>query len=104
METKFENWNKSDASILTFDITNCNTSFVNSLRRIIITHITTVGFNTEDYNNSDLKVIKNNSSLHNEFLLHRIGLIPINTQNVESYDVSNYKFTLNVENKTQQIH
>ena len=103
METKFENWNKSDASILTFDITNCNTSFANSLRRIIITHIATIGFNTEDYNNSDLKVIKNTSSLHNEFLLHRIGLIPINTQNVESYDVSNYKFTLNVENKTQQI-
>ena len=103
MDTKFKNYNKASSSTLTFDVAHCNTSFVNALRRIIITNITTVGFDTEDYNNSDMKVIKNTSSLHNEFLLHRIGMIPVHMKNVEDYDPSNYKFTLNVENKSQQI-
>tara|TARA_B110001469_G_scaffold127165_1_gene146998 strand:- start:520 stop:1710 length:1191 start_codon:yes stop_codon:yes gene_type:complete len=103
MDIKFGNYNNSSSSTLTFDVTNSNTSFVNSLRRIIITHITTIGFDTEDYNNSDLKVIKNTSSLHNEFLLHRIGMIPVHSTNVPEYDPSNYKFTLNVKNKSQKI-
>ena len=103
MDTKFLNFDKSDKSILRFDARNCNASFVNSLRRIIITNITTLGFNTDDYETSELKVITNTSSLHNEFLLHRIGMIPIYSNDIEKYDPSNYKFTLNVQNKTQQI-
>jgi DNA-directed RNA polymerase II subunit RPB3 len=103
MDTNFLNYDKSKKSILKFDVTNCNTSFLNSLRRLIITNITTIGFHTDDYQTSDLKVLTNTSSLHNEFLLHRIGLIPIFSKDIENYDPSNYKFTLNVKNETQQI-
>ena len=97
MNTKFDNFDKSKKDTINFDVTDCNTSFVNSLRRLIISEIETVGFRTEEYEKSDIKVIENNSSLHNEFLLHRLGLIPINTEDIDSYDPSKYKFILNVQ-------
>jgi DNA-directed RNA polymerase II subunit RPB3 len=97
MNTKFDNFNKSEKDTLKFVVTECNTSFVNSLRRIIISEIETIGFRTEEYEKSDMKVIENNSSLHNEFLLHRLGLIPINIESIDSYDTSKYKFILNVQ-------
>ena len=103
MDINFANFNKSLGDTLTFDVNNCNSSFVNCLRRIIITSIETVGFRTEDYEESDIKILENTSSLHNEFLLHRIGLIPINIPNVSEYNPSKYKFSLNVDNKTQNI-
>ena len=89
---------KNDPNLLKFDIKNIDVSFVNALRRLILSDVETVGFNTMDYNNSNIKIIENTSSLHNEFMLHRIGLIPI--YNVD--DPSNYKFELNIQNKTNK--
>jgi len=103
MDINFANFNKSLGEMLKFDVNNSNSSFVNCLRRIIISNIETVGFRTEDYEESDIKIIENTSSLHNEFLLHRIGLIPINIPDVSTYDPTKYKFSLNVDNKTQNI-
>lgn len=97
MNTNFDNFDKSEKDTIKFDVNDCNTSFVNSLRRIIISEIETIGFRTEEYETSDIKVIENNSSLHNEFLLHRFGLLPINTEDIDSYDPSKYKFILNVQ-------
>ena len=97
MNTNFDNFDKSERDTIKFDVLQCNSSFVNSLRRIIISEIETVGFRTEEYEKSDIKVIENNSSLHNEFLLHRIGLIPVHTDDIESYDTSKYKFILNAQ-------
>jgi DNA-directed RNA polymerase subunit L len=71
---------------------------VNAIRRIILSEVETVSFDTDDYENSDLKVIKNTSSLHNEFLLHRIGLIPINIMDVNGFNPDDYKFILKKEN------
>ena len=101
MNIQFDNYdNKSQTDTLKFDVLNCNSSFVNSLRRLIITEVETIGFNTQDYESSDINIIENTASLHNEFLLHRIGLIPINTDNIETYDTTKYKFILNIENTT----
>jgi DNA-directed RNA polymerase subunit L len=97
MNTSFDNFDKSERDTIKFDVSKCNSSFVNSLRRIIISEIETAGFRTEEYEKSDIKVIENNSSLHNEFLLHRFGLIPVHTEDVEKYDPSKYKFILNVQ-------
>ena len=101
MNIKFSNYdNKSERDTLKIDVINCSSSFVNSLRRLIITEVQTICFNTEEYESSDIKIIENTSALHNEFILHRMGLIPINTDNIESYDPTKYKFILNVENTT----
>ena len=82
MSVELSNFQKSNDS-LKFDIKGCNSSLVNCLRRVIISEVKTCGFRTEEYEESDLKVVKNTSSLHNEFLLHRIGLIPINIKDVK---------------------
>ena len=100
MDIKIANYDKSETDTLKLDVYNCNSSFVNTLRRTIITEVETISFHTEDYETSDIKIIENTSSLHNEFILHRIGLIPVNTQNIESFDVTKYKFIIDVENKS----
>ena len=53
-------------------------SLVNAIRRILLTDIPTIGFYlTETGKDSDIIMVTNNSSLHNEMLSHRIALIPL---------------------------
>jgi len=99
----FTNFDKSEPDTIKFDVENCNSSFVNAIRRSVITDVETVSFSTEEYVNSDLKVIKNTTSLHNEFILHRMGMIPVNVTDVSNYNPDNYKFILKRSNDTQNI-
>ena len=50
-------------------------AFVNGLRRIILTNIAVVGFMSED--SPSFKIHVNNGPLHNEFMQHRLGLLPV---------------------------
>jgi DNA-directed RNA polymerase subunit L len=92
-----------DRDTLKFEVDGCNTSFVNAIRRTILSDVETVSFNIDDYQNSDLKVINNSSSLHNEFLLHRLGLIPVNVEDVDGFNPDNYKFVLKKQNNTNKL-
>jgi DNA-directed RNA polymerase subunit L len=79
-------------------------TIVNGIRRILLSSMDSVAFRTTQ-ENSDLKVVTNNSSLHNEFLLHRIGLIPlyIDPNFKDRGWHKDYLFQLKVENKTNQL-
>ena len=101
MSIKF--FTPSDENELTLEIKDINTSLMNSIRRICLEEFETVAFNIDDYINSDLKVVKNTSGLHNEFILSRMGLLPINIENVESFNPTKYKFVLKKENTTNNI-
>ena len=92
-----------DSDTLKFVVSGCNSSFVNAIRRTILSEVETVSFNIDDYENSDLKVIKNTSSLHNEFLLHRLGQIPVNILDVDGFNPDNYKFILKKQNTTNKL-
>ena len=81
-----------DNDELNFTMEDVDTSFVNALRRLILSDCETIGFNTDEYLNSDLKMLVNTSSLHNEFILHRFGLIPIYIEDVNSFYSSKYTF------------
>ena len=83
-----------------FDLENLHPSYVNGLRRVILNNVETIGFKTEPYDQSEINIIENTSSLHNEFLLHRIGMIPIKYPNPDSFDPDKYQFILDVENKS----
>lgn len=88
---------------LYLEIQNVNLSLVNGIRRAILSEYNTIGFKTEEYLNSDLKVLENTSSIHNEYILHRIGLVPIHYESVKSFDSSKYLFILKKENTTNTI-
>lgn len=93
---------KQDGDLFTFDMENARPSLANALRRIILSEVPTVGFQTEDYETSTLRVIKNTSSLHNEFLLHRLSLIPIHIKDPSSFNSEHFEFELNVKNESIQ--
>lgn len=81
-----------------FVINDTDLAIINSIRRIILTEIPVVGFYGED--EPTVEIIINNSPLHNEFMIHRVGLIPLHiTENItENYNDGDYVFELNVEN------
>ena len=83
-----------------FDIEKMDLSIANGIRRIILTEIPTVGFYGEDEPTID--IMKNTGPLHNEFMKHRIGLIPINVSEeiTDIYIDNDYKFELNVINES----
>jgi len=53
-------------------------SITNAIRRVLLTDVPTVGFKlTQNGEDNDLIMSTNESSLHNEMLLHRISFIPL---------------------------
>jgi DNA-directed RNA polymerase subunit L len=94
---------KQSGDELTMIIKNTDVSLVNAIRRTILSDCETVAFNTDDYINSDLKIITNTTPLHNEYILHRFGLIPINIKNVDEFESGQYKFVLNKQNTGSSI-
>lgn len=75
-----------------FELHNCPLYIANSLRRAMSSEIPTVTFNDDIYSQNidelSIKIKTNTSALHNEFISHRLGLIPINmeldTLNIET--------------------
>jgi DNA-directed RNA polymerase subunit L len=66
---------------ISFILQNIHTGLANSLRRIILTEIPNVSFDDTNINehHASITIHKNTSALHNEFLAHRLSLIPICT-------------------------
>lgn len=87
---------------LTFDIHNVDLAYVNALRRIVISEVPNVAINYDSSTNedSDINITKNTSSLHNEFLSHRLSLIPLcfDRTIIEDYDPSKYVFKIHKKN------
>jgi len=75
-------------------------SIVNSLRRILISEIPCIAFRVEEGSKKDIIMEVNNTSLHNEFLLHRLSMIPLYLD-PEKYE-NQYLFYLNVKHDTNQ--
>ena len=80
-----------------FSFNNINNSLVNALRRIIISELNTVGFRYQE-NSTDIKIINNTTKFHNEYIAHRISMIPIHGANSSSFDINKYKFVVNKKN------
>jgi DNA-directed RNA polymerase subunit L len=70
-------------------------SIVNSLRRTLLSEIPSVAFRVEEGSQKDIIMEVNNTSLHNEFLLHRLSLIPLYID-PETYE-HQYLFYLHVK-------
>ena len=52
-------------------------SIVNSLRRTLLSEIPCVAFRIDEEQKKDIVMEVNNTSLHNEYLIHRLAMIPL---------------------------
>ena len=94
---------KRNGRTLQFSVTGIKTSMLNGIRRSIINDIPNIGFGYEPKNSIIIK--ENTTALHDEYLSHRISLIPVMIPNwIDSpakFDISEYIFNLSVEQKKQ---
>tara|TARA_Y100000385_G_scaffold137318_1_gene142689 strand:+ start:407 stop:1549 length:1143 start_codon:yes stop_codon:yes gene_type:complete len=68
---------KKDGDELTFTISGLNVSFVNAIRRTIVSDIPIAVFKTFPYDESDCVIHKNTTRFNNEILKQRLSCIPI---------------------------
>lgn len=105
MAAKFYDFKSTDKS-LTFTISGLDTSIVNGLRRTLLTDIPTVVicFIPNQPDSTLINFIKNTTNLSNEFIGHRISMIPLgfNRQELRYFQSSNYRFELNETNDTDK--
>ena len=95
-------WDKRNTSV-EFELANIHFSTANAIRRLMLSHVKTVGFRTEPYNACEINVIINDTPLHNQMTVHRLAMIPINVPTPEKFDVNDYQFIINVVNNTNAI-
>jgi DNA-directed RNA polymerase II subunit RPB3 len=66
-----------ESGVYHFTLSNINVSLANALRRIILSEVPTISFNTENNNDNQCIIETNTSRLHNEIIKQRLGCIPI---------------------------
>lgn len=94
----FKNLRVTSYGSITFDILDTDLAIVNGLRRSILADIPTIGFVGEE--EPTIEIYTNTGPLHNEFIIHRIGMIPLHftEEEIEGFQEGIYEFTLDVEN------
>jgi len=94
---------KNPTNRYTFEIYDIDLAIVNSIRRIILSEIEIPGMIGET--EPTIEIISSNGPLHNEFLIHRIGLIPIclKENEVDNYVDNSITLELNVNNTTNIV-
>ena len=82
-------------------IKNIDLSILNSVRRIILSEIPNVGIYYEAYDGdkNTIQIKTNTGVLHNEFIAHRISLIPIwlTADEIENFEPDQYKFKIHMK-------
>ena len=88
--------------ILQFNVSNTNVSFVNALRRVILSEIPSVVFRTAPYDKSMTTIHVNTSRLTNEILKQRISCIPIHITD-KTIDLNSLIVELDKQNESDTI-
>ena len=81
-----------------FTLENANVSVANALRRVILSDLETVVFNTD---NDNIEIIENTTRFHNEILKQRLGSIPVHIKDSEG--IENLLVELNSSNESDGI-
>lgn len=82
-----------------FTIANLNVSYVNAIRRTILTDIQVIGIYTENYQENQCIIEQNTSRLHNEIIKQRLSCIPIHIKNLEDLP-GKYELVVDMKNET----
>ena len=98
MSSRIANLKESD-DILTFTIDNIDVSYVNAIRRTILSDIPIVCFKTSPYEENKANILVNTTRLNNEILKQRLSCIPVCIKDLD-IPFKNYVLEVDVENKT----
>lgn len=92
---------KEEDGLLTFTISDIDVSYVNGIRRTILSDIPIVVFKTTPYEENKANIMINTSRLNNEIVKQRLSCIPICITDTNFTNLQkNYLLELDVENKT----
>jgi DNA-directed RNA polymerase subunit L len=97
-----DTWDKNRVHIK-FTLANVHYSLANSIRRAMISKVSTVGFRSEPHKISTIKVDRNDTYLNNQIISHRIAMLPIHIVRPDKFDTEDYQFELDVSNDTNAI-
>lgn len=103
MEPVFKNV-KFSGNKASFQLSPTHVAYANTLRRLCMCYVETVGFRADIATNgstTDVKILSNSTPMTNEMLAHRIGLIPIYADPV-GWDSEKYTFVLHKVNDTEK--
>lgn len=104
MSTKILINNLSEENgILKFTISNCNVSYVNALRRAIISDILCLVIKGYPHENNDVTIYNNTTRLNNELLKQRLCSIPIYVDDIDNFPYQDYILVIDKENETNEI-
>jgi len=70
---------------LLFTISGINVSFVNAIRRIILSEIPIVVFKVSPNDKNKCNIISNTCGLNNEIVKHRLSCIPIHIKDIQDF-------------------
>ncbi len=104
MTSKIANLKEEDGK-MTFTISNIDVSYINAVRRTILSDIPIVVFKTTPYEENNTTISINTSRLNNEIIKQRLSCIPIHIDYLDmgKNSIDNYLLELDVENKTDTI-
>lgn len=88
--------------ILTFNIKNINASCINSIRRVILSEIPCVVFETTPYEKNKANFDINTTRFNNEILKQRLSCIPIHIDD-SNFPIDDYIMLLDKKNTTDSI-
>jgi len=105
-EGVFKSIRNINNNTLKFQLSPTHVSYANTLVRLMITGVETVGFRAdigEDGLTTDVVIEANTTPMTNEMLAHRIGLLPVNIEDPVNYNKDEYEFHLDIVNDTDDI-
>lgn len=93
---------------LTFTISGIDVSYINGIRRVILSDIPIVGIRTTPHEKCQANIVTNTSRLNNEIVKQRLSCIPICINYLEEEDehhrvFEKYRLEIDVENTTDTM-
>jgi DNA-directed RNA polymerase subunit L/DNA-directed RNA polymerase alpha subunit len=108
MEPVFKNYQSSRSvrpNTIQFQLAPTHVSYANTLRRLCMSGVETVGFRADIQDNgstTDVEILANSTPMTNEMLAHRVGLLSIHVQDPLKWIADDVSFVLDKTNTSDR--